>query len=185
MPRLMVDGADISVAGFTCRISATKPGFSASLFQVGNPLVVLIIPFFEVGLTGVSPNPQWTSWKRIEMAPPKDSLQVSTSPKPLSRDIARITSPRPRPWHLQGIRARSIDRPMAGVVVKALSAERCELEIKGQHRIHQPGPPPSRSTRSEIGGIGGPHPLNKNDDLMMDDEMRTWTWWWMNKIKEL
>ena len=32
----------------------------------------------------------------------------------------------------------------------------------------------TRSTRSEIGGIGGPHPPNKGDDLMMD-EMRTWT----------
>ena len=39
--------------------------------------------------------------------------------------------------------------------------------------------PPSRSTRFEIGGIGDrPHPLNKGDDLMMDDEM-IWTWCWM------
>ena len=36
-------------------------------------------------------------------------------------------------------------------------------------------PPPSRSTRFKIGGIGGPHPPNKGDDLIMDDEMMTWT----------
>ena len=33
--------------------------------------------------------------------------------------------------------------------------------------------PPSRSTRSEIGGTGRPRPPNKGDHLMMDDEMMT------------
>ena len=35
--------------------------------------------------------------------------------------------------------------------------------------------PPSRSTRFEIGGGGGPCHPNTDDDLMMDHEMMTWT----------